>query len=64
MSPSKERKLFHVVALDEGKNKPDETTTVEREWDETVVLNQSSQKFLDDKQMKFYLFRIDFFIIG
>ena len=48
MSPSKEGKLFHVVALDQGKDKPDESTTVERERDETVVLDQSSQKFLDN----------------
>ena len=55
MCPCKKRKLLHVVALDQRQDKPDETNNIEREWDETVVLDHSSQEILHNPNWSFHV---------
>lgn len=38
--PGKQWKLLHVVALDEGEDKPDEADDVQSERDESVILDE------------------------
>ena len=49
VSPSKQRELLHVILFDEGQHKPDESSNVEAEREESVVCDQNFEEVLQNE---------------